>query len=317
MLELHFLNVGDGDAILVEDTDDEFRLLVDCGRKDVGSAPDSRRQTAAEHLRKRKIEHIDVLVVTHLHKDHFGGLKDILKKVSIGTVYSGFFPDDPGSQAPEEPEAQKTVRGMIKCLNRWTRLVKELKKEGSRLCCVSDTIEGLCLTERLTADIICPNAAVNEAQRKIWNAMLQGERVLPGVKYWASKSRNPNSLRVRLTYAGRRIELGGDCYGENWKGEDLSHCDLLKVPHHGDPKALTPELVRRLRPDRAVISCGSGYDRKKDRPSQWTIELLRRQGTQVYFTDSHERSPCWRSVDFKIKNKGEIIAPEGCGGSGR
>ena len=40
MLKLHFINVGDGDAALVEDWGPDgrvFRLLVDAGRRDVGS----------------------------------------------------------------------------------------------------------------------------------------------------------------------------------------------------------------------------------------------------------------------------------------
>ena len=41
VLKLHFINVGDGDAILVEETAEGriFRLLVDAGKADVGTAP--------------------------------------------------------------------------------------------------------------------------------------------------------------------------------------------------------------------------------------------------------------------------------------
>ena len=50
MLRLHFINVGDGDAILAEEGGDPFRLLVDTGRRDVGEAPGSLRCTAADYL---------------------------------------------------------------------------------------------------------------------------------------------------------------------------------------------------------------------------------------------------------------------------
>lgn len=45
MLALHFINVGDGDAILAEHqgAGGTFRLLVDAGRADVGACPGSRR----------------------------------------------------------------------------------------------------------------------------------------------------------------------------------------------------------------------------------------------------------------------------------
>ena len=52
MLRLHFINVGDGDAILVEELREgsAFRMLVDTGREDVGGEPGSLRRTAAEYL---------------------------------------------------------------------------------------------------------------------------------------------------------------------------------------------------------------------------------------------------------------------------
>ena len=49
MLELHFINVGDGDAILIEDRNggDVFRMLVDAGRRAPDAYPGSPRRTAA------------------------------------------------------------------------------------------------------------------------------------------------------------------------------------------------------------------------------------------------------------------------------
>ena len=80
MLELHFINVADGDAVLIEEHGEgaPFRMMVDTGRRDEGVRPGSPRRTAAEYLRELGISHIDVLVVTHLHTDHFGDLPELL-----------------------------------------------------------------------------------------------------------------------------------------------------------------------------------------------------------------------------------------------
>lgn len=322
MLKLHFINVADGDAILVEDQDESgvFRMLVDAGQPQLEQSPSSLRLTAADYLREQHISHIDVLVVTHLHTDHFGGLETLLEEVSFGEVYSGFFPAAPGRRIPQQPEAQKTIRGMIECVNWWARDVEKLTAAGSLLHTVSATRFALPLTRRLSADVICPNETVSAVQRLVWERMLSGGEVPESLQYWVSKSRNPGSLRLRLSYGGRSVELAGDCYGHVWDSERILPCDILKVPHHGDCKALTQTLVQRLNPSYAVISCAAEYIPRKDRPSYDTVELLRRQGTRVWFTDSfgaewHEPD-YWRCVGFTILEDGTVITPDsrGCGG---
>lgn len=323
MLEIHFINVADGDAVLLEDRSggEPFRMLVDTGRSRLQEAEGSLRLTAADYLRERGISRVDVLVVTHLHTDHFGCLENLLSQIAIGEVYSGFFPSCPERRIPPEPEAEKTVRGMIDCVNQWAADVECLRAQGCPLHTVAATIPGLRLTDRLTADLICPNETVNKVQRVVWEDMLAGKEVPENLKYWASKSRNPGSLRLRLTYGGRTLELAGDCYGGLWDNEGVRPCDILKVPHHGDSKAMTQSLARRLRPSYAVISCAAEYDPRKDRPSYDTVELLRQQGAGVWFTDSftaewHTPSR-WRSVDFTIHDDGTIIAPDSHGSGGR
>lgn len=322
MLEIHFINVADGDAILLEDLSgrEPFRMLVDTGRLLLKDTPGSLRLTAADYLREKNISRVDVLVVTHLHTDHFGGLESLLSEIGIGEVYAGFFPSCPGRRIPPEPEGEKTVRGLIECVNQWAADVERLREMGCPLHTVSASVFGLRLTGRLTADLICPNETVNKVQRVVWEDMLAGKEIPEGLKYWASKSRNPGSLRLRLTYGGRSVELAGDCYGEVWDSEDVRPCDILKVPHHGDCKALTETLAQRLRPSHAVISCAAEYIPRKDRPSYSTVELLRQQDTRVWFTDSFAaewHAPSyWRSVDFTIHEDGTIIAPDSHG-SGR
>lgn len=315
MLNIHFINVADGDAILIEDRDGDrvFRMMVDTGRREQAPAPGSRRCKAIDYLREKEISHLNLLVVTHLHTDHSGGLGTLLPEIAIDDVYSGFFPSRPEERVPPEPEGQKTVRGLIECLNLWAGDVELLRRTGCRLHTVSETLRALPLTPRLSADIICPNRTENAVQRLVWDDMLHGLPVPEELKYWASKSRNPGSLRLRLTYAGRVIELAGDCYGCVWEDEETASCDILKVPHHGDAKAMTEKLAEKLRPVHAVISCGAEYIPHKDRPSRDTVELLRKNGAQVWFTDAfsaawHEAND-WNSVDFTILEDGAVIAP--------
>ena len=173
--------------------------------------------------------------------------------------------------------------------------------------------ETLSLTDRLTAELVVPNEGIWTFQKQVWDDLLDGRRVPDDLAYLASKSRNPGSLRLRLTYAGRRVELTGDCYGAMWDREPLKPCDILKVPHHGDGKAVTETLVRKLCPAHAVISCASQYIPHKDRPSARTAELLAAQGSRLWYTDSFSMPGCspvhWPAAVFYIAQDGTILPP--------
>ena len=312
-LTLRFLNVGDGDSIFIEERSPgkSFRMLVDTGRSTVDQ-PDP-CLSCAEHLQRMGIRRLDLLMVTHLHEDHAGGLEEVARRVEIGELVSTYIPERPERRLRAEPDSPRTVQGMIACLNRWSQDVRRLTAYGSRITEVDKTMRNIWLTDRLTADWIVPDCDAMDLQRRVWDRMQGGDALAVEKKIAASKLRNPNSMRVRLRYAGREIVLAADCYGHLWDSEALMPCDLLKVPHHGDAKALTGALVSRLRPAHAVISCGREYIPDKDRPSAKTIGLLRSCGTRIWYTDAFsdgmQPPRSWPYVEFSIHEDGKLVAP--------
>ena len=78
-LQVHFIDVGQGDAILVQ-LPKQQTMLIDAG-------PNNQGRTVARYLRKLKINHIDYLLGTHPHADHIGGLDYIINNFSIGEIY--------------------------------------------------------------------------------------------------------------------------------------------------------------------------------------------------------------------------------------
>lgn len=70
---IHFIDVGQGDAALIEC--DGHYMLIDGGDKSAGDIVYS-------VLEENKIQHIDILAVSHLHSDHYGGLIKALSYAS-------------------------------------------------------------------------------------------------------------------------------------------------------------------------------------------------------------------------------------------
>jgi competence protein ComEC len=82
-LDVHFLDVGQGDAILVKYGNRS--MLVDGGPPDAGP-------TVTSYLKGHGVSTIDVLVSTHPHADHIGGLLTVVKEFPVKVVYDNGIP---------------------------------------------------------------------------------------------------------------------------------------------------------------------------------------------------------------------------------
>lgn len=74
---IDFISCGQGDSALI--VSGENVVLVDTATGDESSA-------VINHLKRRKIEKIDYLVLTHPHEDHIGGASFVLDEFEVGSV---------------------------------------------------------------------------------------------------------------------------------------------------------------------------------------------------------------------------------------
>jgi len=74
-LVVHFIDVGQGDSILIEFRDKT--MLIDAGERGMG-------ERVIAYLEERNVERLDVVVATHAHSDHIGGLADVISAYPVG-----------------------------------------------------------------------------------------------------------------------------------------------------------------------------------------------------------------------------------------
>ena len=79
-LKFHFIDVGQGDSILIEEAGGQ-KILVDGGDR-----ADRIAAGIINYLKDQKIEKLDYIISTHPHADHIGGLVDIIDSFEVGTV---------------------------------------------------------------------------------------------------------------------------------------------------------------------------------------------------------------------------------------
>lgn len=80
-LTVHYIDVGQGDATLLQysDEDNEYVILYDVG--------DWRKSDVVQFLQKENIQHIDLIIVTHPHADHIGQLDEVIEQFSVDEVW--------------------------------------------------------------------------------------------------------------------------------------------------------------------------------------------------------------------------------------
>lgn len=82
-LELHFIDVGMGDSMLI-DLPDGSNILVDAGGPESGPG-------LVRYLKGEGVERIDRLIFTHPHDDHIGGIFNLLSEFKVGVFYDNGF----------------------------------------------------------------------------------------------------------------------------------------------------------------------------------------------------------------------------------
>jgi competence protein ComEC len=76
IIQVHFIDVGQGDSVLIL-TPGGRSVLIDGGEA---------RSGALEYLKAQGVRQLDLVVATHPHDDHIGGLPEILKAIPTAKV---------------------------------------------------------------------------------------------------------------------------------------------------------------------------------------------------------------------------------------
>jgi competence protein ComEC len=241
-----FLDVGQGDAIVIEAGMPRRTIVVDAGPSyrdwDAGA------RVIAPYLRRRGVDRIDLLVASHNDGDHIGGMAALVDR----------FPVDHLLLSDPDLSRTRSARQLAAAVaNR--RIPITVGGQGDII-----DLGGGCRLEVLSG------------------AVVRGE----GTGAMIGNS-NDRSLVLRVTSPWISVLLTGDLErsGEGRLGsvKPWLASNVLKVSHHGSPDATSPDFVRAVNPELAVLSVGAGN--RYGHPSPKLLARLTRVGVPYWRTD--------------------------------
>ena len=95
---------------------------------------------------------------------------------------------------------------------------------------------------------------------------------------------NNNSIVIKLTYGDNKFLFTGDAEKSEEDGIWTNiKCDVLKVGHHGSDSSTTPNFLKKVEPQYAVISCGLGNS--YGHPNDEVLKRLYDRNIDVFRTD--------------------------------
>ena len=275
-LDIFFIDVDGGAATLLI-TPERESILIDSG----WAGREDRDPKRIAHVLKdvAGCDHLDHLVTTHWHMDHYGGVAGLAKRVRIDHFWDRGIPDPnvPGGDKKNYPDGPTTVHPIGVAYHEASAGKRGILHAGQTL-----PLRGSIKTVVLASggETIKPKSTETPPRNPLCDDCPADLPVDP--------SDNVRSLAFKFTL-GRFDFL--DCGDLTWNIEKNLVCphdmigqiDLYQVTHHGMDISNHPVLVKTIAPTVAIMNNGS---RKGGSPK--TVKLLKSIGSIQAFYALHK-----------------------------
>lgn len=233
------LDVGQGDSFLIL-TPERKAVLIDAG-------PPEAADRVREALARYGVAQLDLVIATHPHADHIGGMMAVLETIPVRMFL------DSGQPYPTRT---------------YTRMLEKIREKGIRFA-VAEAGQEFEIGTGVTLSILAPFPARLRGTRSDENANSIVARLQYGAFSMLFTGDSERETEERL------LEQDGTTAPLQAR--------VLKVAHHGSRHSTTPAFLERVRPEVAIISCGA--ENEYGHPAPETLNRLRRWVRELHRTD--------------------------------
>lgn len=212
--QVYFIDVGQGDSELIRLKDSGIDILIDAGTR-------STKQELADYLKELGVEDIDILIGTHPHEDHIGGMAKIIEEFPIGTLY---LPETSEEMTP----TTKTYESLL------------------------DAVEKMDVTMRTAAagDVLLEEGNIS------FKVLSPSHTDYDNLNDYSIVTRLKVGDTAFLFQGDAETPVEEEILDS---GADVS-CDVIKLGHHGSSTSSSRAYLEAANPSAAVISCGVGNE---------------------------------------------------------
>ena len=285
-LNVHFIDVGQGDCIFVEFPDGK-NMLVDSGDSGYGDE-------ITTYLNALGVEDITLLIATHTHADHIGSMQAVFDNYNVGYCLRPFvyYNGDNANEFEQSFNLASSTPGSYKC---------DTKTYYNFLNCILN--EGCGYSYFNKDSDFSQEFKVGESTYKYEVDFLTPIASVGDIAYSDPNDYSPIFI---LTYGEFSMMFTGDA-GKVVEEEflyaytSIPQIDVLKVGHHGSATSSTQAFVEKVSPEHAVIMCGEGNS--YGHPTQEAINKLYDEGAIIWRTDLQGNISFTIEVDGLLNDK--------------
>jgi len=250
-LKIHFLNTIWSDAMILE-CNNHYAFV------DTGST--FYYPMIEKHLTDYNINHIDFIILTHYHTDHYSNIKSIIENYKVDKLYLKHYYAIEGSTGSGSESNEEYLANEKK---KYLEILDKAKVYNTEVIFIDDDKTNYC--EIKFEDVLLELYDTNNKLFELYSN--------PESEFYNQKrfSENFNSIAIFTKVNNNTIFLGGDatCSSTDiaelkgltlkmldkiYQKHDINSIDIYKSCHHGGGGTNTLELCEKLKSKFAVIT---------------------------------------------------------------
>lgn len=248
ILKVYFLDVGQGDSILIE-TPNGTQTIIDAG-------PNNKVINELSEVIPFFDRTIDIIIPTHSDLDHIAGFPEILRRFNIKNYFDSGFVDNDDLNTEIKLLVQNETGIDIKKISRGDNIV--LDKEHN-----------------ISLEILWPPA--NYETKENNNRSIVARLDYGETSFLFTGDAGFDVEKVLLENS--TIKNSSTTEINNSTSTNILDVDILKAGHHGSKTASSLDFLEKVSPELTIISAGK--DNKFGHPSQETLDRINTVGSKI------------------------------------